>query len=667
MSIVSYAQNFEDVMLWRALGDIPNGYYIDIGAQDPVVDSVSKAFYEHAWCGMHVEPTSVYSNRIRNDRPNDIVLQVALNDEPGLLAFYEIPDTGLSTGDLSIAEHHRSQGYKVVETVVPCITLADVFAQVGIRTVHWLKIDVEGMEAKVLNSWGECPLRPWILVIESTYPNSRTETHREWEHMVLTRGYVCAYFDGLSRFYVLADKPDLLKKFNVPPNIFDNFSMAVSVPYNARTLSAIQKDQQLFYEEKIKQLSLESADREIKHAQHLQAEQKEQVRIQEDHKKYELKLAEQILAMQRQTETLLRMQVQREQAIAKQQQQLEQSQATLRNFQIEKTAKELDFGEKLLAHQNHIAKQEQHHAQQMADLTQRLDSTRIIAAQRELDLKEETQTDALLAKQQFIDQIRALTEREQTLHLSHEKSEASVLQRLNSSEQLRLKLVASRDAIESAFTQERASYINDLKLLSSIVAKQNSALVRKQSSLWQQYFSPFNTFRQGLETKQKMNLESITTMQLVYQIAYQPVFKVKSDGIYNLDDFQHLYDRNFVHAAYISILRREPDQAGETYYLERIRKGISKNKILAQFQKSSEAEMHKTYIAGLKSAVVIENICEIPVIGRILVALSFLSNIKNHLQDLRALENHIVRMAEETQLSHQNDIAKIRAVLTHQK
>ena len=55
MSIVSYAQNFEDVMLWRALGHVSNGFYIDVGAQHPIIDSVSKAFYEHGWRGVHVE------------------------------------------------------------------------------------------------------------------------------------------------------------------------------------------------------------------------------------------------------------------------------------------------------------------------------------------------------------------------------------------------------------------------------------------------------------------------------------------------------------------------------------------------------------------------------------------------------------------------------------
>ena len=52
MSFVSYAQNFEDVMLWRALKHIDCGFYIDVGAQDPVIDSVTKSFYDHGWRGV---------------------------------------------------------------------------------------------------------------------------------------------------------------------------------------------------------------------------------------------------------------------------------------------------------------------------------------------------------------------------------------------------------------------------------------------------------------------------------------------------------------------------------------------------------------------------------------------------------------------------------------
>ena len=60
-SFKSYAQNFEDVILYRALGSIRNGFYIDVGAQHPEIDSVSKAFYDLGWRGVHVEPVPYLS------------------------------------------------------------------------------------------------------------------------------------------------------------------------------------------------------------------------------------------------------------------------------------------------------------------------------------------------------------------------------------------------------------------------------------------------------------------------------------------------------------------------------------------------------------------------------------------------------------------------------
>ena len=76
--IVSYAQNFEDVMLWRALEHVENGFYIDLGAQDPLADSVSMAFHEHGWKGIHVEPTPHYAQLLREQRPGDTVIEAAV-------------------------------------------------------------------------------------------------------------------------------------------------------------------------------------------------------------------------------------------------------------------------------------------------------------------------------------------------------------------------------------------------------------------------------------------------------------------------------------------------------------------------------------------------------------------------------------------------------------
>ena len=210
-------------MLWRALSTVESGYYIDIGAQDPVNDSVSLYFYERGWRGLHVEPVPHYAELLRQSRPEDIVLQAAVGGDAATLRFFEFPDTGISTAIPTIADQHKERGFAVNEIVVPCISLQSVFDAVGGREVHWLKIDVEGFEKSVLSSWGDSLCRPWIVVVESTMPLTRIEVHEQWEYLLAELGYKPVYFDGLNRFYVSGAHPQLAKHFAAPPNVFDDF------------------------------------------------------------------------------------------------------------------------------------------------------------------------------------------------------------------------------------------------------------------------------------------------------------------------------------------------------------------------------------------------------------------------------------------------------------
>lgn len=223
--LISYAQNFEDVILWRVLGHIEGGRYIDVGAQSPDVDSVSLVFYERGWRGIHVEPTQHYSDLLRTRRPDEQVLQVAVTNSPGELRFFDVADTGLSTLDEGIAQEHRDAGFKVSEVRVPAVTLDSVFEMSGPGEIHWLKIDVEGAEREVIEGW-KGPHRPWVLVVEATRPQSPELNHHLWDPMVLAKGYSFAYFDGLNRFYVSDAHPELATALTCGPNVFDDFVLA---------------------------------------------------------------------------------------------------------------------------------------------------------------------------------------------------------------------------------------------------------------------------------------------------------------------------------------------------------------------------------------------------------------------------------------------------------
>lgn len=214
-------------MLWRALQHVQNGTYVDVGAQHPVVDSVSKAFYERGWRGIHIEPVPHYAELLRQDRPDETVLQIALSDAPGILDLNVIADTGLSTGVKDYADLHRSaHGYNYKTVPTPTLPLKSALAFLEGRSVHWLKIDVEGLEEKVLLGWDSKALRPWIVVIEATVPMSTSLHYEGAERILLEADYEFAYFDGLNRFYVASEHSALMPSLQVPPNVFDNVQLS---------------------------------------------------------------------------------------------------------------------------------------------------------------------------------------------------------------------------------------------------------------------------------------------------------------------------------------------------------------------------------------------------------------------------------------------------------
>ncbi|MBB3225874.1 FkbM family methyltransferase [Luteibacter sp. Sphag1AF] len=223
MTFVSFAQNYEDVILNRVLKNVRHGFYVDVGAQHPVTESVTKAFSLKGWRGINVEPVSTWFEMLQQDRPYDINENVAIGSEDGELRLFEVVGTGLSTTDETFAARARAEGRTVTERRVPTRRLDDILARNNVKEVHFLKIDCEGAEKAALQSISLDTVRPWIILLEAVEPNSQIPNHQPWEYLLTDRGYVLAYDDGLNRFYVASEKSDLLPAFAFPPNIFDDF------------------------------------------------------------------------------------------------------------------------------------------------------------------------------------------------------------------------------------------------------------------------------------------------------------------------------------------------------------------------------------------------------------------------------------------------------------
>lgn len=227
---ISYSQNNEDVILHRAFKDIKNGFYVDIGANDPSFRSVTKAFYDMGWNGINIEPDPIVFKKLYKERLRDINLNVGISTKKDKLMFYQFNnyerngDTALSTLSQEIADHHKQKynmDYQKIE--IDTLPLNIILEQFSSKQIHFMNIDVEGWELEVLSSVNLIKYRPIIILIESLFPTVPIKTHTRWEHVLTSQGYEFVFFDGINRYYLAKEHASLSNYFDCPVNVFDNF------------------------------------------------------------------------------------------------------------------------------------------------------------------------------------------------------------------------------------------------------------------------------------------------------------------------------------------------------------------------------------------------------------------------------------------------------------
>jgi len=228
MTFISYSQNFEDVYINRIFNEKDSGFYVDIGAHHPEHDSVTKSFYDRGWRGINIEPIIESFQKFEEQRPRDINLNVAIGDKEENSDITYFYDTGLSTLSDDIANIHISESNLDYEKrKIKVRTLNNVFMQHNVsKNIDFLKIDVEGFELNVLLGLNLQIYRPTLILLEDTIPTKKAkmESSQDIHNYLINNNYTYSFFDGLNSYFIKNEKIELSKHFDLPVNIFDDFS-----------------------------------------------------------------------------------------------------------------------------------------------------------------------------------------------------------------------------------------------------------------------------------------------------------------------------------------------------------------------------------------------------------------------------------------------------------
>ena len=581
MTFVSYAQNFEDVLLSRALRDVRKGHYLDIGAQDPIVDSVSLAFYERGWRGVHVEPAPAYAAKLREHRPDETVIEAVVTDTPGVSTFFEIPETGISTGKRTIAAHHARKGYVSRKISVPTVRLDQLFDLFD-GDIHWLKIDVEGMEREVLRSWGDSGRRPWILVIEATFPTKQDHTEKAWLAEVMKRGYSTVFFDGLSRYFVHEAQEQLASCFDASVNIFDDFVVSPNHFVASRLREQLQAGEDRLKQEQERASQFEQA-RALAALQEQQLH--EALTARDLATAQQSQLFERLIATEADhAATIDRLSRERIAAEAHLHWLAGENQNKLRD---ELAAAEVRVGEARVE----LARLDERVKGLESDLSIAESALKSREAEQSR-VEDELQESKAALESQKIERRRAEDEfRQSKLALDHALTESQSTQALLTVEIERLFEERSQlEQLVRAALEERPDFWQRLGIRLGLTARSSGW---KALAGWRP--TPANIPAHHTISSEQTEL---TMRHPANQEQPGPVSRATS-----LAELLSLHDADFVRSVYVTILGRSADPEGEAYYLERLRSGRSQMHIISQFRSSREARDHDPGIAGLDRAL----------------------------------------------------------------
>jgi len=242
----SYAQNLEDVLLFRIFKNKKSGFYIDIGAHHPNIMSITKIFYDDLrWNGINIDPIKESIDIFNEERKRDINICSGISDYIGTSKFYVIKgklENGESASALSTFSHDlaletcKRFNFSHETREIPVTTLEQLckrYLHPGTH-VDFLKIDAEGCEEKILAGMNFDKIRPTILVIETTSPsvnplqlldNETWNNNQRLDPLMKKNSYSRVYFDGLNAFYLADEHQYLAKFFLFPVGVFDGLSV----------------------------------------------------------------------------------------------------------------------------------------------------------------------------------------------------------------------------------------------------------------------------------------------------------------------------------------------------------------------------------------------------------------------------------------------------------
>ena len=212
-AVLTYSQTGEDRLVMDLLKGTYNGFYVEVGSNDPTRYSNTFAFYCNGWRGIAIDANADLIARHRQLRKRDIAVCAAISNVEEEVVFVEYDMHQLSAISQAATTVPALSEHKIKnETRLQTVTLTSVLQENMPKDViiDFLSIDVEGHDFNVLQSLDFGQYRPKVVVIEMhDFRLEEYYTNPIYQHLT-DRGYEFAGYAIWNGYFV--DKNYLARK-----------------------------------------------------------------------------------------------------------------------------------------------------------------------------------------------------------------------------------------------------------------------------------------------------------------------------------------------------------------------------------------------------------------------------------------------------------------------
>ena len=167
-SLFTYKKTYSyggcDILINYVLQKISNGFYIDIGCQNPISNNNTYLLHKRGWKGLNIDLDQKNIDLFNIARPKDINLCLAISSEikeKNLYFYHE----GSPINSLS----PKLSNYKKDKPLIKKVStelLENVLKNLNIKSFDYINIDVEGHELEVLKNFDIQLYKPKAVSVE---------------------------------------------------------------------------------------------------------------------------------------------------------------------------------------------------------------------------------------------------------------------------------------------------------------------------------------------------------------------------------------------------------------------------------------------------------------------------------------------------------------------